>query len=77
MGKPLVTLKDAATYIQKLPKAEQQRARWQLAVQTLINCAEGRDFPFHANATMLQALHHGKTAPAPRRKAAKAFKIVR
>jgi hypothetical protein len=29
-GKPLITLKDAATYIQKLPKAEQQRAHWQL-----------------------------------------------
>lgn len=41
----LKTLDDAARFIQKLPKAEQQRAHWQLAVQTLIDCAEGRDFP--------------------------------
>jgi hypothetical protein len=28
-GRQLVTLKDAARYIQKLPKAEQQIAEWQ------------------------------------------------
>jgi len=53
-------------YIQKLPKAEQQREHWQTAVVTLINCAEGRDFLFHANAAMLQVLHHGKPESTPR-----------
>lgn len=77
-GGMIVTLEDAARYIQKLPKKEQALPHWQTAL-TLINTAEGRDFLFHANAVMLQALHHGKAAPAtaPRRKAAKAFKIVK
>ena len=42
-ARQLVTLEDAALYIQKLSKAEQLRAHWQLAVATLIDCAEGRD----------------------------------
>ena len=78
-GRVLVALEDAARYIQKLPKKEQDLPHWQTATPTLINTAEGRDFLFHANAAMLQALHHGKAAPAtePRRKAAKAYKIVK
>jgi hypothetical protein len=32
-GRQLVTLEDAARYIQKLPKAEQQLAEWQTAVE--------------------------------------------
>ena len=35
-GKPLVTLKDAANYIQKLPKAEQDLEEWQAAVEALL-----------------------------------------
>jgi len=46
-------LKDAAMYIQRLPKAEQRREHWLIAVETLINCAEGHDFPFHASTAML------------------------
>jgi hypothetical protein len=33
-GRQLVTLEDAARYIQKLPKAEQQIKEWQTAVDT-------------------------------------------
>ena len=32
-GRQLVTLKDAANYIQKLPKAEQDLEEWQAAVE--------------------------------------------
>jgi hypothetical protein len=35
-GRQLVTLKDAARYIQKLPKAEQQIEEWQDAVEALL-----------------------------------------
>jgi hypothetical protein len=72
-------LEDAALYIQKLPKKEQDLPHWQTAILTLINTAEGRDFLFHANAAMLEALHHGNAAQAtaPRRKATKAFKIAK
>jgi len=38
--KPLVTLHDAALYITKLPKAEQQLEEWQTAAENLINAAE-------------------------------------
>ena len=41
----LVTLKDAARYIQKLPKAEQQIEEWQTAVEVLILVAEGNGGP--------------------------------
>jgi hypothetical protein len=39
-GRKLVTLRDAATYITKLPKAEQDLAIWQIAVEHLIRAAE-------------------------------------
>ena len=35
-GRHLVTLKDAANYIQKLPKAEQDLEEWQAAVEALL-----------------------------------------
>jgi hypothetical protein len=39
-GKPLLTLKDAADYITKLPETEQQHPAWQAAVEALILVAE-------------------------------------
>jgi hypothetical protein len=38
--KPLVTLRDAALYITKLPKAEHDADEWQAAMQALILVAE-------------------------------------
>ena len=35
-GCQIVALKDAAIYIQKLPKAEQQLEEWQAAVEALL-----------------------------------------
>jgi hypothetical protein len=35
-GRQLVTLEDAAKYIRKLPKAEQQLDEWQAAVEALL-----------------------------------------
>jgi hypothetical protein len=46
-GRQLVTLKEAADYIMKLPKAEQKLVEWQTAIHTLIGAAEGRDFLMH------------------------------
>ena len=75
-GRRLVTLEDAALYIQKLPKKEQDLPHWQTAILTLINTAEGHDFLFHANAAMLQA-SRAAPATAPRRKTTTAFKIAK
>jgi hypothetical protein len=57
VGRQLVTLKDAADYILKLPKAEQNLPEWQTAISCLIGAAEGRDFLMHARIGMLRALN--------------------
>jgi hypothetical protein len=44
-GRQLVTLEDAARYIQKLPKGEQQIEEWQTTVETLILVAESNGGP--------------------------------
>jgi hypothetical protein len=44
-GRQLVTLKDAARYIQKLPQAEQQIEEWKTAVEVLILVAESNGGP--------------------------------
>jgi hypothetical protein len=44
-GGLLVTLKDAANYIMKLPKAEQNLDEWQTAIGCMIGAAEGRRGP--------------------------------
>jgi hypothetical protein len=77
-GRQLVTLRDAARYIQQLPAADQTKPHWQTATSILITVAEGRDFVMHARIAMLRAINHGRPAPIePRRKRAKAFKIIR
>src|SRR5260221_14753640 len=40
-GRQLVTLKDAATYITKLPKAEHEAEEWQAAIEALMLVARG------------------------------------
>jgi hypothetical protein len=75
-GAALVTLEDAARHIQNLAEADQQHPHWQLAVAVLIDCAEGRDFRMHARIAVLRALNHGRPDPAPRRKRAKAYRIL-
>src|SRR5580692_10131233 len=76
-GRQLVTLQDAASYILKLPKAEQNLPEWQTATEVLIMAAEGRGPLMHAHIGMLRALNHGNPQPAtrPRRKRAKAYRI--
>jgi hypothetical protein len=56
-GRKLVTLRDAADYIMKLPKAEQDLDEWQAAVEALIMAAEDRGPLMHARIGMLRALN--------------------
>ena len=67
-GSQLVTLKDAADYIMKLPKAEQDLPEWQTAVACLIGAAEGRDFMMHARIGVLRALNRNIERPLTDRK---------
>jgi hypothetical protein len=56
-GKTLVTLKNAADYIMKLPKAEQKHEKWQTAIEVLIMAAEGRAPTMLARIGIMKALH--------------------
>lgn len=63
-GGELVTLRDAATFITELPKAQQQHQAWQTAIEILIATAEGREFLMHARIAVLRALNKDRPAPA-------------
>jgi hypothetical protein len=54
-ARQLVTLKDAASYIMKLPNAEQKLAEWQAATEALIMAAEGYGPSFHARLAKAEA----------------------
>jgi len=56
-GRQLVTLKDTADYITRLPKAEHESPQWQAAIEALIMAAEGRGPLLHAQVGMLRALN--------------------
>ena len=56
-GRQLVTLKDAANYIQKLPKAEQNLDEWQAAVEALLLVVELDGPTMMARIGMLRALN--------------------
>ena len=62
-GKALTTLKDAAVYIMKLPKAKQNSPEWQAATEALLMAAEGRGPLMHAHVGMMLALHGAKPIP--------------
>jgi hypothetical protein len=56
-GRQFVTLEDAAGYIMKLPKAEQNLKEWQTATEALIMAAEDRGPLMHARIGVLRALN--------------------
>jgi hypothetical protein len=78
-GKKLVTLRDAALYITKLPKAEHDAEEWLAAMEALLLVAEHDGPTMFARIGVMLALNHSKPAPKdePHRKRAKAYKIVR
>ncbi len=72
------TLRDAAHYILSLPKAEQELPHWQAAAEAMALVAELNGDTLLARVGMLKAMNHGKPAPTkPRKKAVKAFRIIR
>lgn len=74
----LRTLRDAANYIRRLPKAEQELPAWQAAVEALILAAEGRGPMLQARVGMLRAMNFGKPPPkVERHKRVKTYRIVR
>jgi hypothetical protein len=60
-GRKLITLHDAARFIQKLPKATHDLPRWQDAVEHLMRASAGSEgWLMFAHMFMLKALHHGR-----------------
>jgi hypothetical protein len=66
-GRRLVTLKDAATYIIKLPKSEHTAPEWQAAMEALILVATLGGPTMFERVGMLRALNHGKPNPSTAR----------
>jgi hypothetical protein len=58
-GRHLVTLKDAAEYIQKLPEAEHLLAEWQAAVEALLLVVELNGPTMMARIGVMRALNRG------------------
>jgi hypothetical protein len=56
-GKPLRTLKDAAAYIIKLPKAEHEAPEWQTAMEAPILVAETNGPPMFARIGVMHVLN--------------------
>jgi hypothetical protein len=68
-GRQLVTLRDAATYITKLPKAEHMAAEWQAAMEALILVATLGGPTMFARIGVLRALNrHAECVFNPDRK---------
>ena len=56
-GRQILTLKDAADYVMKLPKAEQDLEVWQTAARELMIAAERNGIMMLAEIAMKLAIH--------------------
>lgn len=74
----LSTLRDAATYVTKLPKSEQSKPHWQFAVEMLLRASGNDAWIIFARMAMLKAMNFGKPerVKEPRRKAVKAYRVI-
>ncbi len=57
-GRQLVTLEDAAAYVMKLPKAEQDLEEWQTAIECLMLVVTVGGPTMFARIGMMRALNH-------------------
>jgi hypothetical protein len=78
-GRKLVTARDAAQYILELPNDESALPHWETAIECLILVGDHGGDTMFPHIAMMQALHRHepKAAPAPRRKRAKVYKVIR
>jgi hypothetical protein len=68
-GRQLITLKDAGTYITKLPKTEHTAAEWQTAMEALIMVATFGGPTMFARIGVMRALNrHDERVLDPSRK---------
>lgn len=62
-GRRLLTLKDAASYVMALPKAEHDAAEWQAAMEALILVAESDGPTMLARIGVMRALNRHVVVP--------------
>jgi hypothetical protein len=70
-------LRDAATYIAKLPKREHDTFAWLAAITAPMLVVEHGGDTMLARVGIMRALYPGETAPTQRRKRARKYRIVR
>jgi hypothetical protein len=75
-GGQLDTLEDAARYVQNLSKAEHELEEWRIAVEVLLLIVKHNGSTMMARIGMMRA-QYPNLPKAPRRKRAKAHKIIR
>jgi hypothetical protein len=79
--KPLLTIRDAALYITKLPKAEHDAEEWQTAMEVLLLVVDLGGPTMFARIGVMRALNSSRSAAAPmrgpRKKAARKYRIAR
>ncbi len=75
-GRRIVTLRDAASFITKLPKREHDAPEWQAAIEALMLVADLGGPTMFARIGVLRALnrHHEQRAK-PRRKRVRAYRM--
>jgi hypothetical protein len=56
-GRQIITLEDAAMYVQKLPRAEQQLEEWQAAVEAMLAVVEHTGPTMFARIGVMRALN--------------------
>ena len=76
-GGKLVTLRDAATFITKLPKREHDAPEWRAAIEALMLVAEHGGDTMLPRIGIMRALYPGGTPTTPRERAAEKYRIVR
>ena len=77
-GGKLRTLRDAGSFIAKLPKAEHDAPEWLAAIEALMFVVEHGGDSMLPRIGIIRALYRdGKPMPAPRKKPAKKYRIVR
>ena len=76
-GETLFTLKDAGEYIAALPAEVYALGHWQTAMRELMMSAERGGILWLAEVAMRSAIHHGQEEPAPRKKRAKLYRVIR
>jgi hypothetical protein len=77
-GRKMATLRDAAEYITKLPKAEHDAPEWQAAMEALLLVAEHNGPTMFARIGIMRALNRrAERTLTPRKKAAKKYRIVK